>query len=398
MNQSSRPTILPIRLGIVSNGDPEDARTWSGVPNAILRHITPMVDSVVYLPAGPVSSKRRYWELYRKGLSRMLGRRALPSLDRCYLMRRTDSIAAAARRESVDAILGITVDQFLANLDLDVPIIHHSDTTFQGLEGWYPHVSRLWPASSRRGHQVTREAIHRSAHSTYPSRWAATQAIETYGARPEDTTVIPYGCNILEAPSRDSALQRDITPDGACRLLFIGRDWNRKGGPLVLETLKLLRDRNVDATLTVVGAHPPRTDLPVETIGFLNQQVAEDRERYRSLWRDATFLFMPSRAETFGAVYAEAAANGVPSIALDIGGVGDAVVDGVYGRLLPPDADAERCASVIVEIMDSPSEYAQIVHTSRDRYETTLNWNAWCGTTVEIIERVLSGDEKEDRK
>ena len=60
-----------------------------------------MVDSVVYLPAGPVSSKRRYWELYRKGLSRMLGRRALPSLDRCYLMRRTDSIAAAAQQLAI---------------------------------------------------------------------------------------------------------------------------------------------------------------------------------------------------------------------------------------------------------------------------------------------------------
>ena len=72
--------------------------------------------------------------------------------------------------------------------------------------------------------------------------------------------------------------------------------------------------------------------------------VTEDLERYRSLWREATFLFMPSRAETFGAVYAEAAANGVPSIALDIGGVGDAVVDGENGRLLPRESDAESCA------------------------------------------------------
>jgi glycosyltransferase involved in cell wall biosynthesis len=164
----------------------------------------------------------------------------------------------------------------------------------------------------------------------------------------------------------------------------------------VLETLRLLRDRGIDASLTVVGTTPPQTDLPVETIGFLNQQVAEDLERYRSLWREATFLFMPSRAETFGAVYAEAAANGVPSIALDIGGVGDAVVDGENGRLLPRESDAETCARTISEMLDAPDTYELLVRSSRDRYETTLNWNVWCTSTLAILEGIL-GDRKKEK-
>lgn len=392
MHQPPRTTSLPIRLGIMSNGDPTDGRTWSGVPTSILKHLEPMVDSVVYLPAGPVPSRRRKWEGCRKGLSRALGHRALPHFDRGHLARRVDSISDAARRESVDAVLGITVDQFIANVDLDVPLIHHSDTTFLGLEDWYPEVTNLWPAASRRGHEITREAIRRSDHSTFPSRWAANQAIEHYDAAPDRTTVIPYGCNLLNPPARDVTLRRNVET-GACRLLFIGRDWIRKGGPLVLETLRILRDRGIDASLTVVGTTPPQTDLPVETIGFLNQQVTEDLERYRSLWREATFLFMPSRAETFGAVYAEAAANGVPSIALDIGGVGDAVVDGENGRLLPRESDAESCARTISELLDAPDAYERLVRSSRDRYETTLHWNVWCTSTLAILEGIL-----EDRK
>ena len=388
---------LPIRLGIMSNGDPADARTWSGVPNSILNHLEPMVDSVVYLPAAPVTPARRRWERFRKGFSRILGHRGFPAMDRGHLKRRTDSISEAAKRESVDAVLAITVDQFVAHVDLDVPLLHHSDTTFQGLEGWYPHVTGLWPMTSRRGHEITREAIRRSAHSTYPSRWAAAQAIDTYGASAERTTVIPYGSNLLDPPCREAALDRHAG-SGTCRLLFIGRDWNRKGGPRVLETLGVLRDRGIDASLTVVGTTPPETDLPVEIIGFLNRQVPEDLERYRSLWRDATFLFMPSRAETFGAVYAEAAANGVPSIALDIGGVGDAVVDGENGRLLSPEVDAETCADTIAELLQAPDAYERLVHTSRDRYETTLNWNAWCKTTLGILEDLISNGQKENNR
>ncbi len=389
--------LLPIRLGIMSNGDPADARTWSGVPNAILNDLEPMVDSVVYLPAAPVTPARRRWERFRKGFSRTLGHRALPAFDRGHLRRRTDSISETARRESVDAVLAITVDQFVAHVDLDVPIVHHSDTTFKGLENWYPEITRLWPMTSRRGHDITREAIRRSAHSTYPSRWAAAQAIDTYGASEECTTVIPYGCNLRNPPGREDTLQRQIG-SGECRLLFIGRDWNRKGGPLVLETLSVLRNRGVDASLTVVGTTPPKTDLPVKTIGFLNRQVPADLERYRSLWRDATFLFMPSRAETFGAVYAEAAANGVPSIALDIGGVGDAVIDGENGRLLSPNVNAETCADTITELLQTPDAYEQLVRSSRDRYETTLNWNAWCKTTLGILETLISNGKKANHR
>lgn len=395
MHQPARTISLPIRLGILSNGEPTDGRTWSGVPNSILTHLEPMVDSIVYLPAGPVTPHRRKWERFRKGLSRSLGHRALPHLDRGHLARRAEVISDAARRESVDAVLGITVDQFIANADLDVPLIHHSDTTFLGLENWYPEVTNLWPGSRRRGHEITREAIRRSDHSTYPSHWAATQAVEHYDAAPDRTTVIPYGCNLLDPPARDATLRRNLET-GACRLLFIGRDWNRKGGPLVLETLRILRDQDIDASLTVVGTTPPQTDLPVETIGFLNQQVAEDLDRYRSLWREATFLFMPSRAETFGAVYAEAAANGVPSIALDIGGVGDAVVDGENGRLLPRDSDAEACARTISAMLDAPDAYERLVRNSRDRYETTLNWNVWCTETLEILEGILGDRKKEN--
>lgn len=396
MNHSSRTSPFSIRLGIVSNGDPTDVRSWSGVPNAILNHIEPKVGSVVYLPAAPVSDGRKHWERLRKGAARCLGHRALPHLDRRHLEARVQQISEASRRESVDAILAITVDQFVAHLDVDVPVLHHSDTTFEGLENWYPHLTRLWPVSSRRGHEIAEEALRRSDHSIYPSRWAANQATRHYGVQKERITVAPYGCNLLNPPSREETLQRAIIDGGKCRLLFIGLDWERKGGPLVLDTLRILRARGVDASLSVVGTTPPETDLPVETIPFLNKQIPEDLERYRSLWREASFLFMPSLAETFGAIYAEAAANGVPSIALDIGGVGDAVADRESGLLLTPDIDADACADAIVALLESPEDYHALVRGSRDRYETTLNWNAWCTTSVEILKNILSKRREEN--
>lgn len=55
----------------------------------------------------------------------------------------------------------------------------------------------------------------------------------------------------------------------------------------------------------------------------------------------------PKRLEGFGLTYVEAGARGVPSIACDTGGVGEAVLDGRTGVLLPADADADTVAAAV---------------------------------------------------
>ena len=381
---------LPIHLGIMSKGDPRDVRTWSGVPFAIVRRMEKMVESISYLPATPLSKARIRQEKARKGMAMLFGRRDLPQLDGVHLSRRVKPIAEAIRRESVDVVLAITVDQFVAHLETDVPIIHHSDTTFKGYENAYPEATRLWQSTNRRGHDICKAALKKAAHTTYPSHWAANHALEHYEGRPEKITVIPYGCNLDHPPSREEALNREV--DGrTCKLLFIGKDWERKGGPLVLETLRVLRERGFDASLSVVGAKPPETDQPITRIGFLNKQVPADLELYRSLWREATFLFMPSMAETFGAIYAEAAANGVPSVALDVGGVGDAVSDGVSGILFQKGVDPETCADRITSLIQNSDDYHRLVEGARNRYEEVLNWETWCCRTLGIIEDLVDG-------
>jgi len=49
--------------------------------------------------------------------------------------------------------------------------------------------------------------------------------------------------------------------------------------------------------------------------------------------------------EGFGLVYLEAAAHGLPVVAHDVGGVSEAVIDGVTGLLVPPDRPAQLAAA-----------------------------------------------------
>lgn len=61
----------------------------------------------------------------------------------------------------------------------------------------------------------------------------------------------------------------------------------------------------------------------------------------------------PGDSEGFGMVAIEAAAHGLPTVAFDAGGVGDAVADGVSGLLIPA-GKSEAFAQAVLELLDQP--------------------------------------------
>ena len=90
---------------------------------------------------------------------------------------------------------------------------------------YYPAFSNLGQISVKRGNEIERRAIANSKLGLFASEWAANSAIKDYSADKSKVHVIPLGANIDEALSRGLVLQKEKT--NKCRLLFLGRNWNR---------------------------------------------------------------------------------------------------------------------------------------------------------------------------
>ena len=376
--------IHDLTVGILSNGDPKDVRTWSGVPFFMTSELAQHFKDVVYLPA-PYPEN---YETYRKldvASRRWLGRGSLPWSTLKVSRHFARHVESALQKHPVDVILSITVDHQLAFVDTDVPVVHHSDTTFAAIEGYYPFFDKLWGHARRAGHQICRQAIERATACVYPSRWAANSAINDYGADSSKVHVVPYGANLAEPPTRDLVMSSNRQE--RCQLLFIGVEWERKGGTQAYQTLQGLRSRDVNAHLVVIGCQPPpevdRTHITVHP--FLNKQDPEQLALYQSLWLESSFLCMPSRAETFGAVFAEAAAYGLPVITSRTGGIPDAVIHDETGVLLPLDATGEQFTELVYKIWATPGRYTEMVAAARDRYENVLNWGSWAAAVSPIL-------------
>jgi glycosyltransferase involved in cell wall biosynthesis len=173
-----------------------------------------------------------------------------------------------------------------------------------------------------------RRLLARANVITAWSSWAAQGVIDT-GVDPARVRVIPPGVDLERWPLPD----RKPNVDGLLRLLFVGGDFERKGGHILLE---LMRTRfRETCTLDIVT----RDSVPAPDNVRLHRATPNSPELLR-LFEVADLFVMPSRAEAFGIAYLEAMASGLAVIAGDSGGVGDIVEEDVTGWVVRPTIEA----------------------------------------------------------
>jgi len=95
-------------------------------------------------------------------------------------------------------------------------------------------------------------AIKKSIIQVFPSKWALNSAKVDYNA--ENPFLVKMGANIDEDPDVEELIKQY---DSNINILFVGKDWKRKGGDIALETIDYLDNQGYKVDLTVCGCIPP---------------------------------------------------------------------------------------------------------------------------------------------
>jgi glycosyltransferase involved in cell wall biosynthesis len=301
------------------------------------------------------------------------------------------------RRGNYTMVFASACSPIVAFLKTDVPIVYLSDATFNLVVDYYDQFSGLSKLSLLEGQYAERKAIDKSTAIVLSSEWARQSAINDYGADPDKVETCLFGANIdINAVNKVSDYSGKIDTAGrACNLLFLARDWQRKGGQVALDAFKQLKRSGYAVTLTICGCEPEERETMdgLEVITYLDKSQEDDKRRYHDIMNKSHFLVLPTVADCTPMVFAEANAYGMPVITTRTGGIPSLIRVNENGYLLPEEADGAAYADVVVRnFFEDPDRYRSVVKSSRERYEQALTWENWGACLERFVDRRLSAE------
>src|SRR5574341_401596 len=188
-------------------------------------------------------------------------------------------------------------------------------------------------------------AVYQNADINFVmSKNIARSMIEQYRCHPDRVVCIYAGANTdIDNGALDNSNYCNKN------ILFVGVDWERKGGPVLIEAFKSVLKVYPDARLTIVGCSPKIAVRNCEIIGRVNIDKVEQ------FYRKASVFCLPTNNEPFGIVLLEAMAHKLPVVATDIGAIPDFILNEENGYLVKPN-NVEQLTNALINLIGNPEK------------------------------------------
>lgn len=270
----------------------------------------------------------------------------------------------AARGTGVDAFLQVGVLCDGAAAAKVAPIVVYTDhatvlTADRGREFRLP----LSESLVLRRIERERKALSAAAHICSRSRFVAEAFVNRYGIDPKKLSVVGGGVNIAAsrvAPAGPASLET--------RFLFVGKEYFRKGGDIVLKAFETLHALDPATRLAMVtGLKEPPERANVRWLGDLSP------EGLAAEYAKADVFVIASRFETWGDVLIEAMAAGLVCICPNKPPFDEIVADGETGFFFDGE-DSNVLAKLMHKVAALPGRGREVGEAARRKVLADFTW------------------------
>ena len=181
-----------------------------------------------------------------------------------------------------------------------------------------------------------------------------------------------------------------VSPPGAkLRLLFVGGDFDRKGGSTLLTAFR--EGLNRECALDIVTPTGSEATGIASISGVrVHPELTANSTALRALTAQADIFVLPTRADCLPLAVLEAMACGLPVITTSVGALSEAVIANTNGLLIPPNDPRSLTAAVRVLCSDAPRRRAMGI-ASRQIAETRFDASENYGTILAMVKQLASG-------
>ncbi|MEM6844001.1 MAG: glycosyltransferase family 4 protein [Bacteroidota bacterium] len=214
-----------------------------------------------------------------------------------------------------------------------------------------------------RSYTALEKCIYKNATKVFVLGGQVAQSLVNDYQLPESKVVCVgagYNIQVSNLPTDDARYAKK-------KILFVGIDWERKGGPLLIEAFQRVLAKHPDAHLTIVGSSPKVTVPNCEVVGKI------PLSNVPQYFEQASVFCMPSIREPFGIVYIEAMLYRLPVVALNRGATSDFIQPGVNGFLV--ENTAEDLADALDQLLQSPTRCRSFGEKGYDIAHERYSWN-----------------------
>jgi glycogen(starch) synthase len=260
----------------------------------------------------------------------------------------------------------------------DVPLVSTIHATEAGRHsGW------VSGKISRQVHAVEAWLVRESDSLITCSASMGEEITELFGPGLAESRVIRNGIDAGLWP-----FARRKAPAGPARLLYLGRLEYEKGVHDAIAALPRIRRTHPGTTLTVAGdgtqqeflLEQARKHKVLKAIDFVGRV---DHQQLVALLHDCDAAVLPSHYEPFGIVALEAAATGAPLVTSNVGGLGEAVLNGETGMSFPP-RDVAALATAVRAVLDDPGGAQRRATAARRRLDSAFDWHTVAAETAQV--------------
>lgn len=391
-----------MRILVLSEGNAETADSWSGSSKSLVDHLRARGHTVVcgdVEPTGPSKlitalrsfayPRRRWWVRYHLG--------AMGFRIRCRNAERLFS----AHRENIDVVVQIGAT-FEVAATRGVPYVLFCDSNIElareGIASGFSDANHLGPKELEAVWERERRFYQRVSRIFTMSDRLRRTFIETFSIPQERVQTVYPGPNLRVGAVQQGAVSAERSSP---TVLFIGRDFERKGGNELLRAFERVRLQMPEARLVLIGPGVRPATLPpdspgIDFWGYVDTSSPVGREKLASAYAGARVFCLPTRFEPFGIVFLEAMRYALPCVGPRLWAVPEIVEDGVTGLLFAPD-DVDGLASCLLELLQSPERAVQMGAAGRRRLESQFSWDL-LAETMEHALRDLSTESGGDAR
>ena len=236
---------------------------------------------------------------------------------------------------------------------------------------------------SRYKHNANLKLFQNADHIIPWSTWTQQSLIQDYGAAADRITVIPPGVNTeIWQPAR-----REQTGEKPLRILFIGGDFHRKGGDLLLQAFNRLPAGSAELVLVTRSAIEAS-----EYVHVYNNMTANSPELI-ALSQSCDVFVLPTKAEAFGIAAVEASAMGLPVIGTAVGGLTDIVKDQETGYIIAVD-DVDALTQYLTQLSQDGEHRCQLGQNARQHVEDNFDAYKNAQKIISIIKETAHNHRK----